>query len=132
MVIFDADHFGLAQLHQLRGRVGRGSQQSYCVLIADPKTEIGIKRMNVMSSSTDGFFISQKDLELRGPGDLLGKQQSGLPSFQVGDPIADLNILSAAQDVAKQVTDNENWKDLDENQELLKNLTTLNENTSFD
>ncbi len=132
MVIFDADHFGLAQLHQLRGRVGRGSQQSYCVLIADPKTEIGIKRMNVMSSSTDGFFISQKDLELRGPGDLLGKQQSGLPSFQVGDPIADLNILSAAQDVAKQVTDNENWKDLDENQELLKNLITLNENTSFD
>ncbi|WP_395389430.1 ATP-dependent DNA helicase RecG [Fructilactobacillus frigidiflavus] len=132
MVIFDADHFGLAQLHQLRGRVGRGSQQSYCILIADPKNEVGIKRMNVMSSSTDGFFISQKDLELRGPGDILGKQQSGLPSFQVGDPIADLNILSAAQDVAKQVTDNENWQKLDENQTLLKHLNTLNENTSFD
>ncbi|WP_429970948.1 ATP-dependent DNA helicase RecG [Fructilactobacillus sp. Tb1] len=132
MVIFDADHFGLAQLHQLRGRVGRGSQQSYCILIADPKNEVGIKRMNVMSSSTDGFFISQKDLELRGPGDVLGKQQSGLPSFHVGDPIADLNILSAAQDVAKQVTDNDNWKKLDENQELVKHLTTLNDNTSFD
>lgn len=132
MVIFDANHFGLAQLHQLRGRVGRGSQQSYCVLIADPKNEVGVKRMDVISSSTDGFLISQKDLELRGPGDILGNQQSGIQNFKIGDPIADLNILSTAQEVAKEITDNEEWKQLDENQELIRCLKILNKNTSFD
>ncbi|USS87542.1 ATP-dependent DNA helicase RecG [Fructilactobacillus hinvesii] len=132
MVIYDADHFGLAQLHQLRGRVGRGSQQSYCILIADPKNKVGVQRMNVMSTSTDGFFISQKDLELRGPGDILGKQQSGIPSFNVGDPIADVNVLSAAQEVAKMVTDNPDWMQDPENQNLVRQLQTLNNNTSFD
>ncbi|USS85299.1 ATP-dependent DNA helicase RecG [Fructilactobacillus myrtifloralis] len=132
MVIFDADHFGLAQLHQLRGRVGRGTQQSYCILIADPKNKVGIKRMNVMSSSTDGFFISQKDLELRGPGDILGKQQSGIPNFNVGDPVADVNVLSAAQEVAKMVTDDAEWMQKPENQNLVRQLHALNNQTSFD
>ncbi|USS86692.1 ATP-dependent DNA helicase RecG [Fructilactobacillus cliffordii] len=132
MVIYDADHFGLAQLHQLRGRVGRGAQQSYCILIADPKNKVGVQRMNVMSTSTDGFFISQKDLELRGPGDILGKQQSGIPSFNVGDPISDVNVLSAAQEVAKMVTDNPEWMQDPDNQNLVRQLQTLNNNTSFD
>ncbi|POH04068.1 ATP-dependent DNA helicase RecG [Fructilactobacillus lindneri] len=132
MVIFDADHFGLAQLHQLRGRVGRGQQQSYCILIADPKNKTGIERMNVMSSSTDGFFISQKDLELRGPGDILGKQQSGIPNFKVGDPISDVNILSAAKNVATRVTDEDNWQQLAKNKNLVERLNAINNNTSFD
>lgn len=82
MLIFDADHFGLAQLHQLRGRVGRGDTQSYCILIADPKNELGKKRMTAVASSTDGFFLSQKDLELRGQGDITGSKQSGMPDLK--------------------------------------------------
>lgn len=102
MMIYDADHFGLAQLHQLRGRVGRSDQQSYCILIADPKNKNGVDRMRVMTETNDGFVVSQKDLELRGSGDVLGKKQSGLPDFKVGDPIADLTMLSVAQDEAKK------------------------------
>ncbi|MCK8634822.1 ATP-dependent DNA helicase RecG [Apilactobacillus kunkeei] len=110
MIVFNADHFGLAQLHQLRGRVGRGSSQSYCLLVSDPKTETGVKRMNVMVESNDGFVISQKDLELRGPGDIMGKAQSGLPDFKVGDPVADLTMLSVAQQEAIQIVSTNDWK----------------------
>lgn len=97
MVIHDADRFGLAQLHQLRGRVGRGIKQSYCILVADPKGENGVKRMQIMTQSTDGFEISQKDLEMRGPGEYFGKKQSGLPEFKVGDIIEDEPVLEAAR-----------------------------------
>lgn len=97
MVIHDADRFGLAQLHQLRGRVGRGSKQSFCILVADPKGENGVKRMQIMTSSTDGFVISQKDLEMRGPGELFGKRQSGLPEFKVADIVEDELALEAAR-----------------------------------
>ncbi|WP_053795431.1 ATP-dependent DNA helicase RecG [Apilactobacillus kunkeei] len=110
MIVFNADHFGLAQLHQLRGRVGRGSSQSYCLLVSDPKTETGVKRMNVMVESNDGFVISQKDLELRGPGDIMGKAQSGLPDFKVGDPVADLTMLSVAQQEAIQIVSTNDWQ----------------------
>ena len=77
MLIYDADRFGLAQLHQLRGRVGRGEHQSYCVLLANPKTDEGKERMMSMTETNDGFRLAEKDLELRGPGDLFGKKQSG-------------------------------------------------------
>ncbi|MEC3078913.1 helicase-related protein, partial [Bacillus tropicus] len=77
MVIYDAERFGLSQLHQLRGRVGRGSEQSYCLLIADPKSETGKERMRIMTETNDGFVLSEKDLELRGPGDFFGSKQSG-------------------------------------------------------
>lgn len=97
MVIHDADRFGLAQLHQLRGRVGRGSKQSYCILVADPKGENGIKRMKIMTSTTDGFVISQKDLEMRGPGEYFGKRQSGVPEFKVADIVEDEAALEAAR-----------------------------------
>ncbi|WP_301009536.1 ATP-dependent DNA helicase RecG, partial [Ligilactobacillus agilis] len=103
MVILDADRFGLAQLHQLRGRVGRGSKASYCLLVADPKTDYGKARMETMVQTNDGFIIAQKDLELRGPGDVLGSKQAGIPDFRVGDPIADLKILQIAQMEAQQV-----------------------------
>ncbi|MEM5595648.1 helicase-related protein [Niallia circulans] len=75
MLVYDAERFGLSQLHQLRGRVGRGDAQSYCVLIADPKTDVGKERMKIMTETSDGFVLSEKDLELRGPGDFLGKNK---------------------------------------------------------
>ena len=97
MVIHDADRFGLAQLHQLRGRVGRGAKQSSCILVANPKGENGAQRMKIMTNSNDGFVISQKDLEMRGPGELFGKRQSGLPVFKVADIVEDELVLEAAR-----------------------------------
>ena len=87
MMIYDADRFGLSTLHQLRGRVGRSEHQSYCVLIASPKTETGIERMTIMTQTTDGFELSERDLEMRGPGDFFGVKQSGLPDFLVAELI---------------------------------------------
>lgn len=102
MVILNADHFGLAQLHQLRGRIGRGDAQSYCVLLANPRTDNGKKRMQMMTETADGFVLSQYDLELRGAGDYFGTKQSGWPSFALADPVADQTILEAAkQDVER-------------------------------
>lgn len=118
MLIFDADRFGLAQLHQLRGRVGRGEVASTCILIADPKTQDGIARMQVMTDTTDGFLLAQKDLELRGSGDLLGTKQSGVPEFKVGDPVAQLNILQVAQQEAITLVDQPNWQTQPANREL--------------
>lgn len=112
MVIYDAERFGLAQLHQLRGRVGRGSEQSYCVLIADPKSEIGKERMRVMCETTDGFELSQRDLELRGPGDFFGTKQSGLPEFKVADLLSDYKALEVArQETARLVADRSFWQE---------------------
>lgn len=118
MIIFDAEHFGLAQLHQLRGRVGRGKRQSYCILVANPKNELGAKRMNVMVDSNDGFVISQRDLELRGPGDIVGNKQSGVPEFKVGDPIRDMTMLNIAQQEAIQIVANNDWQKRPENKNL--------------
>ncbi|RLP91046.1 ATP-dependent DNA helicase RecG [Geobacillus stearothermophilus] len=112
MVIYDAERFGLAQLHQLRGRVGRGDAQSYCILIADPKSEVGKERMRIMTETTDGFVLAEKDLELRGPGDFFGTKQSGLPEFQFGDPVHDYRILEVARrDAAKLVSTTGFWSD---------------------
>jgi len=100
MLVYDAERFGLSQLHQLRGRVGRGDAQSYCVLIADPKTDVGKERMKIMTETSDGFILSEKDLELRGPGDFFGKKQSGLPEFKMGDMVHDYRILETARNDA--------------------------------
>lgn len=100
MVIEDADRFGLAQLHQLRGRVGRGESQSYCILIAEGKTEDGQRRMEVMVETTDGFRIAEEDLKLRGPGDLAGTKQSGLADFRVADLVQDSDLLEVARQAA--------------------------------
>lgn len=111
MVIYDAERFGLAQLHQLRGRVGRGSDQSYCILLADPKTEVGKERMKIMTDTNDGFVLSEKDLELRGPGDFFGKKQSGLPEFKVADMVHDYRALETARsDAASLVQTKEFWQ----------------------
>lgn len=103
MVIYDAERFGLAQLHQLRGRVGRGSEQSYCILLADPKTEIGKERMQIMTETNDGFVLSERDLELRGPGDFFGKKQSGVPEFKIADMVHDYRALETARNDAVQL-----------------------------
>ena len=97
MVVYDAERFGLAQLHQLRGRVGRGEHQSYCVLIADPKSDEGKERMQSMTETNDGFRLAEKDLELRGPGDFFGRKQSGLPEFKVADLVHDYRTLDTAR-----------------------------------
>lgn len=97
MVIYDAERFGLSQLHQLRGRVGRGSDQSFCVLLAAPKSEVGQERMKIMTETNDGFVLSEKDLELRGPGDFFGKKQSGVPEFKVADMVHDYRALETAR-----------------------------------
>lgn len=103
MVIENADRFGLAQLHQLRGRVGRGAHRSYCILIASPTTEEGRQRMAVLAATGDGFRIAQEDLRLRGPGEILGTRQHGLPDLRVADLSADLSLLEEARNVAAEI-----------------------------
>lgn len=103
MMIYDADRFGLSTLHQLRGRVGRSEHQSYCVLIASPKTETGIERMNIMTQTADGFELSERDLEMRGPGDFFGVKQSGLPDFLVANVVEDYKMLEVARDEAAEL-----------------------------
>ena len=103
MIVMDAERFGLSQLHQLRGRVGRGEHQSYCVLIADPKSEVGQERMRIMTETDDGFELSERDLELRGPGDFFGTKQSGMPDFKVADMSSDFAVLEQARDDAAEL-----------------------------
>lgn len=97
MVIEQADRFGLAQLHQLRGRVGRGSTASRCVLVADPTTPEGLERLKIMAKTGDGFQIAERDFELRGPGEIFGARQSGLPPFRVADLVGDTDLLRLAR-----------------------------------
>ena len=103
MVIENAERFGLAQLHQLRGRVGRGDYQSYCILKFEGKSENVRKRMKVMCETNDGFIISEKDLELRGSGDFFGTMQHGLPEFKIANLFEDVNILKLVQNVAMKI-----------------------------
>jgi len=109
MVIYDAERFGLSQLHQLRGRVGRGEHQSHCILIADPKSDVGRERMKVMTETNDGFEIARRDLELRGPGDFFGTKQSGLPEFRFADMMKDFDILERARDDAADLVQREDF-----------------------
>ncbi len=97
MVIEDADRFGLSQLHQLRGRVGRGKDKSYCILTTHNRSPETIQRLKALCKTTDGFRIAQEDLRLRGPGDFFGSRQSGLPVFRAADLNMDLETLTQAQ-----------------------------------
>ncbi|HEX6988549.1 MAG TPA: ATP-dependent DNA helicase RecG [Bacillota bacterium] len=103
MLIEDADRFGLAQLHQLRGRVGRGAADSYCLLIAEPRTDEARQRLRVMERTQDGFEIAEQDLRLRGPGEIFGTRQHGLPDLRVADPFRDLKLLELARREARRL-----------------------------
>ncbi|WP_418766143.1 ATP-dependent DNA helicase RecG [Longibaculum muris] len=105
MVIYNAERFGMSQLHQLRGRVGRGSQQAYCYLMSSSTSKEAIERLKYMEKSHDGFEISMYDLQMRGPGEVLGNKQSGLPTFLVADVLKDFPILSVAREDAMKIID---------------------------
>ncbi|MBT9252413.1 MAG: ATP-dependent DNA helicase RecG [Brockia lithotrophica] len=131
MVIYDADRFGLAQLHQLRGRVGRGAHKSYCILVADPRTEIGRKRLRVFRELTDGFQIAEKDFELRGPGDLFGTKQSGLPEFRFTqlDSPRELRMLRIAHEEAERLLADSAFWETEEAIPLREALASVHEET---
>ncbi|GMA72439.1 ATP-dependent DNA helicase RecG [Tetragenococcus osmophilus] len=131
MLIIDADRFGLAQLHQLRGRVGRGQEASTCILVANPQNELGKERMKIMTETNNGFVVSQKDLELRGPGEVFGSKQSGLPEFVAADIVADANILEVAKEEAQQLWQKENWQLLPEYAGLLSYLKENGQENQF-
>ena len=102
MLVLNAERFGLAQLHQLRGRIGRGEYNSYCILVSTPQTEEGKKRLEAMVSTSDGFEIAEEDLEIRGPGELLGTEQHGFPEMKLGNILKDLKILEQAREDAEK------------------------------
>lgn len=102
MLIENAEQFGLAQLHQLRGRIGRGGHQSFCILISDAKNPEARERLNILEETSDGFKIAEADLKLRGPGELLGREQSGLPKFHFGNLAEDLDLIRRAREIAKE------------------------------
>jgi len=106
MIVENAESFGLAQLHQLRGRVGRSSRRSWCALVVGRNAaEEARERLRILEKTTDGFAIAEKDLETRGPGDLLGSRQSGIPAMRVADPFRDLPRLGEARRIARQKLD---------------------------
>lgn len=103
MVVENAERFGLAQLHQLRGRVGRGKNQSYCILFNQGSSEVSKERLEIMTKSTDGFYISEQDLKLRGPGEFFGTRQHGLPELKIANLYTDMNILKEAQECSERI-----------------------------
>lgn len=118
MVVENAERFGLSQLHQLRGRVGRGKHKSWCILVSDAKGEEARARLHAMTHTSDGFKIAEEDLRLRGPGDFFGSRQHGLPELHIADLGADMNVLKAAQDAAKRLLDSDPRLERPENKRL--------------
>ena len=108
MLVENAELFGLAQLHQLRGRIGRGAHDSYCILVAAARSKEAHTRLRVLEGTTDGFRIAEADLRLRGPGELLGQHQSGMPKFRFGDLAADLNLIQQARQLVAELPEEAN------------------------
>ena len=125
MVIEDADRFGLSQLHQLRGRVGRGSAKSYCVLVSGNKNAQTRARIKAFCATTDGFRIAEEDLKMRGPGDFFGSRQSGLPVFRVANLSCDLQTLKQAQEASAQWIEQEGTADTPESKALRARIGAL-------
>lgn len=125
MVIENAERFGLSQLHQLRGRIGRGSKKSYCVLVSDSKSENARNRLLTMKKYSDGFKIADEDLKNRGPGDFFGERQHGLPNLKIADMLEDIDILYMAQNCAKEILAEDNNLDADKNKHLCENITKM-------
>lgn len=131
MLIYHADRFGLAQLHQLRGRVGRGSESSLCILLSDAPSEMSKQRLKTMVETTDGFVIAEKDLELRGPGEFLGLRQSGLPEFSVGDLSRDFKIMEVARTEAASLLETTDFWLLPQFERLRERIARVPENSYF-
>ncbi len=121
MVIEHADRFGLATLHQLRGRVGRGSDAAYCILISDTKNDVGLERLKIMETTSDGFRLAEEDLKLRGPGQFFGEAQHGLPDLKIADVFRDLGLLTEAREAAEKFMSDE--KNLARNTRLSQKLS---------
>ncbi len=132
MIVENADRFGLSQLHQLRGRVGRGAHKSYCVLVSDTDNEVSMSRLKVMTKTSDGFKIAEEDLKLRGPGDFFGSRQHGLPAMHIADICSDMSVLQTAQSAAHELLQADPELTAPEHAELktsVERLFTLNADT---
>ena len=125
MVVENAERFGLAQLHQLRGRVGRGKFKSYCILKYESKSDIVKERMDIMQKTNDGFVISEKDLKLRGPGDFFGTAQHGVPEFKVANLFTDMDLLKDAQECAKNILEKDPLLTMPENGGIKEKVDNL-------
>ncbi len=111
MVVEDAERYGMAQLHQLRGRVGRGEQQSYCILISDTDNETALERLRYMTKTENGFEVAEKDMELRGSGEMLGQRQHGLPGFKLADIFRDVKLLKLSREAVEYIYENNRLQD---------------------
>lgn len=125
MLIENAERFGLAQLHQLRGRVGRGRDQSYCILITEGKTEVSKQRAKIMEETNDGFVIAEKDLQLRGPGEIFGMRQHGVPELRIADPVRHVKVLEKVKEETKQILEEDPTLKLKKNELLKKKIRYL-------
>lgn len=125
MVIENAERFGLSQLHQLRGRIGRGSKKSFCVLVSDSKSENSRNRLEVMKNNSNGFKIADEDLKARGPGDFFGERQHGLPALRIADMLQDMETLHLAQQCAGEILAEDNNLDLPKNKHLCDNISKM-------
>ena len=122
MMIENAERFGLAQLHQLRGRVGRGKAQSYCIMVSGNGGKDTMERLDIMNRSNDGFYIASEDLKLRGPGDIFGVRQSGELEFKLGDIFTDANILKQVSEEVNRILDEDPGLDKEEYRELKRKV----------
>lgn len=125
MIVENAERFGLSALHQLRGRVGRGSEKSYCVLVSDSKTKVATERMKIMCSTNDGFVISEKDLKLRGPGDFFGTRQHGLPEMKIANLYKDIDILKDVRDCAMYILQTDPQLESEDNIKLKQKISHI-------
>ena len=123
MLIENADRFGLSQLHQLRGRVGRGSDKSYCILVSDNNSESSQERLKMIKSTTDGFKLADYDLKTRGPGDFFGKRQHGLPNLVIADMLGDMETLRECQECANALLNDD--PDLDKLPALVEEINDM-------
>ena len=129
MLIENADRFGLSQLHQLRGRVGRGKAQSYCILVSDNKSESTKERLQVMKNNTDGFKIADYDLKVRGPGDFFGKRQHGLPNLGIADLLENTETLEQCRECARDIIKND--RNLDSLPALCNQINNMFRKTEY-
>lgn len=131
MVIENAERFGLSQLHQLRGRIGRGNKKSFCVLVSDSESETARSRLMIMKKYSDGFKIADEDLKARGPGDFFGERQHGLPALKIADMLEDIEILHLAQDCARDILKEDFNLDLQKNEHLCDAITKMFRNIEY-